>query len=115
MTKKEEIGVSKEKMTVKELKELAISLKIAEVDEIMAMKKPELLESIGAWEVETIAKRDAGNPKGVKTLGSAPFTGSTTPEYIEGKKVASTEEVELNGKLYNKVITEDGVTFMVIK
>ena len=124
--KSQEKGISKEEMTVKELKELAISLQIATADEVKAMEKPELLETIGAWEEAEIARRDAGNPEGVRTLGTkaqdlVDNDVDNENEFIDngyidlglhkGKKIVSIKPVEVNGKEYNEIVTEDGVTF----
>ncbi len=114
-------GITKEEMNKDELRELALSLGIDTEEAIKEMKKSDLLGAIGAWEEKAIAEREAGESG---TLTAAPESAQddapVAPQdngrgYHEGKKIASITPVELNGKSYNDVTTEDGVTFRIPK
>ena len=56
MSKEETKGLSKEEMTVADLRELAVSLKIATTEVVKDMKRKELLANIQKWEDENVAK-----------------------------------------------------------
>lgn len=111
--KKEEIGITKEEMTSKELKELSVGLGVLSADAVKSMKKQDIIDVIDVWEREEIARREAEKSASVGI--QVETKDDNDLGYHEGKKIVSSKEVELNGKKYNEIVNEDGVTFKILK
>lgn len=116
MTKKtENKGIRAKDMGLKDLKELAVQLKLFTVEEVSTLKKPAILKVVTAWEKKTIEERKDGKT-GLKTLGET--TGAGVVPSVEnkidthnGKKVISRTKREINGKTYEDILVETGETF----
>lgn len=108
-TKNEDKGKSASELSLKDLKALAVSLKLFTKAEVAKKSQKVLLVAVTKFEKESIAARTAGDKK---VLGGAK-AGKVSPDlglYNE-KKIVSRTPVELNGKSYVDILVESGETF----
>lgn len=96
-----EKGVSASEMKLPELRELAVYLKVFTVEEAAGMKRKELLLAVNKKEEEIL--NDPSRP-GLKRVAGGEDT-------FNGKKVLSRTPVEVNGKNYEDIVVEGGVTY----
>ncbi len=102
MSKKQE-GKSANKMTLPELKELVVDLKIATEEEASKGKKADLLALVKKYEKKALAKVNGGGDGGI-------ILEEIDLGLHNGKKVVSKTPTTLNGKEYVDILTDDGVT-----
>lgn len=105
------INKAKEEMTVAELRDLVVKLELVTKSDAKSMKKPLLLEVLGQYESANTPKEETEEVGGV--AGDQKVSEEWALGFHEGKKILSIVPVELNGKNYNDITVEGGVTYRV--
>lgn len=113
MFTKEE-GVSATDMKLKDLRELAVSLKLFTAEEVASMKRKDILLAVHNKEEEML--NDSNRPgfkRVVKEEGAQVSAQEDTQvaDTHEGKKVVTRTPIELNGKKYIDILVESGETY----
>jgi len=100
---KKQKGILAKDMSLADLRDLVVSLKLSTVKEAGKLKSKELLSIIGVFEAEHKAKKIASVVKASKEAVNVEEV-----DMFEGKKVISRTNVEINGKSYENVLVESG-------
>ncbi len=115
---KKDTGITADKMNVKELKELAVSLKLVTEEEVKLLKGPAVLKIVKDWEKKSLVEQEtlSSTPAQDKvTAVSSSFEEEKESEdtigLFNGKKVLSRTKREINGKMYLDIVVESGETF----
>lgn len=120
MSEPKEEGKSASEMNLKELKQLAVSLKLGTVEEVSDKSEKELLLEITNWEEKALADQKAKEEgeKDNETTGAPLDSDRVNPSstvsdggMFNGKKVVSRKSITVNGKEYVDILVEDGVTY----
>ncbi len=106
-TKNNEEGVKKEDLSLSELRELVVTIGVSTKEDAVSLKKKELLEMIGVWEEAKI--KEIEEKEATKQQEVAQF------KMYKGKKIVSSTEIEVNGKVYEDILVESGETFRELK